>query len=358
MCVCAESFIMNLHHSGDFGEWGYFNGEVHKEEFDIDEISLVRIDLVAQDLGLFGNLMYYWRDPKKDFNSGLKILENDGSVFEMALNAADVGEIDVYVRHLSEDDLDKAMNVGEKSGVVIEELIAEGEFESNVRSAAVNEVGDSVVNTMVIEDVEFDGIVYMGDGDDEAELNSKPEAEPEHNDDAGDQEDAENEDSFGAAGDQQAEPVVEHDQQADLNEIGQTDFVQSEKEKANDFVDPDYDIVNGDEDLISILRETGQLKSRGRSGEGGGQAEGGHKTCGRPKSVGVQIDTGGVNATMTCEENDVLSDYGASDELNTASESEGEDHTLKKKRQRFPSFNAEKDMEDPTFVIGLLFRHK
>ena len=50
--------------------------------------------------------------------------------------------------------------------------------------------------------------------------------------------------------------------EAEFEEISQTGLGQSEQDKANDFFDPDYDIVNRDENFIEVLRETGQLKSR------------------------------------------------------------------------------------------------
>ena len=95
---------MHLHYGREFGEWRYHEGEVDHEIFEIDTISLVRFDLRAQELGLFGTMMYYWRHPDKDYKSGLKRLENDAIIFEMALSAADVGEVDVYVRHLNKDE--------------------------------------------------------------------------------------------------------------------------------------------------------------------------------------------------------------------------------------------------------------
>ena len=34
---------MHLYHNDDFGEWGYFNGEVHDEYMETDALSLVRL---------------------------------------------------------------------------------------------------------------------------------------------------------------------------------------------------------------------------------------------------------------------------------------------------------------------------
>ena len=52
------------------------------------------------------------------------------------------------------------------------------------------------------------------------------------------------------------------------------------------------------------------------------------------------------------------SEYETDEELNTASESEGERLGKKSKKKRFPSFNVDKDINDPQFVIGMLFRNK
>ena len=142
---------MNLHYGGHFGEWGYLNGEVDHEEFDIDRTSVVRIDLGARGLGVFENVMYYWRDPLKDYNSGRKILESDAGAFEMALNGLDAGEIDVYVRHLSEDDLFEAMNPMGR-GVVIEEIVEEkNENEVRSRLSGVNIVRSDRVNVSGVD---------------------------------------------------------------------------------------------------------------------------------------------------------------------------------------------------------------
>ena len=48
---------MYLHHNGEFGEWGYFNGEVHDECMETDELSLEKIDVVARNVGVTGNGM-------------------------------------------------------------------------------------------------------------------------------------------------------------------------------------------------------------------------------------------------------------------------------------------------------------
>ena len=61
--------------------------------------------------------------PGLDFKSDLKILENDASVIEMALYAADEGIVDVYVKHLTFEELEELVNPRRQSGVVIEEII-------------------------------------------------------------------------------------------------------------------------------------------------------------------------------------------------------------------------------------------
>ena len=49
--------------------------------------------------------MYYWRHLDKDYKLGLKRLENDTLVFEMTLHTINAGEVDIYMRYLSEDEL-------------------------------------------------------------------------------------------------------------------------------------------------------------------------------------------------------------------------------------------------------------
>ena len=77
----------------------------------------------------------------------------------------------------------------------------------------------------------------------------------------------------------------------------------------------------------------------------------------RPRSKGIHINSSGVDATMRVGDNEVESNYATSDELHKTSESDGEElRTVKK--VRFPNFNADRDMKDPTFSIGILFTTK
>ena len=99
--------------------------------------------------------MYYWRHPDKDYKSGLKRLENDATLFEMTLSAADAGEVDVYVRHLSEDELEDVLNKNQWSPVVIEEIINESEElptdkTTNLREKAQIKAAISLVQQLVI----------------------------------------------------------------------------------------------------------------------------------------------------------------------------------------------------------------
>ena len=81
------------------------------------------------------------------------------------------------------------------------------------------------------------------------------------------------------------------------------------------------------------MRETGQLRSRGSSGEGSRDKEVGNRPVGRPKAYRVEINSGRVDVTLRCEEHKVQSNYEASDELNTESELKDEDHIVNKKRK-------------------------
>ena len=112
---------MHLHYGGTFGEYGYYDGEVSHKLFNTDTIVVVRFDVWAMKLGQFGSVTYYLRHPKKDYKSGLKILENDAYVFKMALYTTNAGEVDVYVRHLTNEEVEEARNP-RKNRLVIEEI--------------------------------------------------------------------------------------------------------------------------------------------------------------------------------------------------------------------------------------------
>ena len=58
-----------------------------------------------------------------DFKSGLKRLENDTCIFEMALHGAYEGEIDVFVKHLNIFDLVELVMLRKESSMVIQEII-------------------------------------------------------------------------------------------------------------------------------------------------------------------------------------------------------------------------------------------
>ncbi|EEF30105.1 conserved hypothetical protein [Ricinus communis] len=87
-------------------------------------------------------------------------------------------------------------------------------------------------------------------------------------------------------------------------------------------VDSDYDIIDGDEDLQAVFRETGQLN------DGGGIIEG---------SSYYKHD---------------------SDKDVSASEAEDEEEGSKKKKLKFSKFNTEKNMEYTKFEVRMLFKDK
>ena len=62
---------------------------------------------------------------------------------------------------------------------------------------------------------------------------------------------------------------------------------------------------------------------------------------------------GGVESTLRFNENNADSDYGHSDELHTASDSD--DEGVGKQSKQFPIFNAEENTSNPTFKIGMIF---
>ena len=142
--------------------------------------------------------------PGLDFKSSLKILENDASVTEMALYAADERIVDVYVKHLTFEELEELVNPRRQSSVVIEEIVdSSQQVDENVVHLNSKSVGSRLcigyidssqhVSSVANDEVEMDGGMEGGD----------------------------------------------------------------------DLIDPDYNILEGDEDLIDVLRSTGQLNGDG-----------------------------------------------------------------------------------------------
>ena len=54
-------------------------------------------------------MVYYWIMSGMNFNSSLKRLENDTCVFEMALFGAGKGKINIFMKHLSDEDLQNSV---------------------------------------------------------------------------------------------------------------------------------------------------------------------------------------------------------------------------------------------------------
>ena len=256
--IYVDEFWVNLHYGGEFSEWSYMNGKVEHKYFEVDKIPLVRLDIWASTIGIEGEVQFYWREPNKDFNSGRKLLENDASVHEMALIGVEVGEIDVYVKHLSEEEVEDACNPVKTGGVVIEEIEEDNDNEANVRKSGVNAGrSDRVSEGRVVGDVFLgDELLYI-EGPTVEEVNE--------NENYGDVEDI-----GGANASVEDDAVVDND-----DAIGEANIEQSEQERKNNFFDPEYDIVNGDEDLISVLVETGQLKVGSTARAGQNEAQGG-----------------------------------------------------------------------------------
>ncbi|KAF2286995.1 hypothetical protein GH714_036796 [Hevea brasiliensis] len=92
------SFSLRIHHSGTLGEWGYYDGKTWKVHgLTWDTMSMVRIDRMCQGLKIKG----------------------------MLRQAEIEGIIDLYVQHLTTDDLRKAFRqqeVTEKSKLTFEEI--------------------------------------------------------------------------------------------------------------------------------------------------------------------------------------------------------------------------------------------
>ncbi|XP_050233517.1 uncharacterized protein LOC126682005 [Mercurialis annua] len=121
-------------------------------------------------------------------------------------------------------------------------------------------------------------------------------------------------------------------------------------------VDPDYDILDGDEDLTTELRSNGQLPEENEENEENEQDEENEENIGasqnraggRPKGK-AQFESGGVDRTIHQDTVGGDSEYVESDGNRSISDSEeegGED---------FNVFDEDHDHEGPTFSIGMLF---
>ncbi|XP_055961615.1 uncharacterized protein LOC126678274 [Mercurialis annua] len=139
--VDSEILEIVLHYDGEFGEGGYLWGEVCARCFDISQLSLNRLDLWAKKIGVKGLVMYYWRQPELDYHRGIKPLEHDRDVEEMARAALKEGVVDVYVRYLTSDDVH---NLVPESGPKLElkEIEEDGPFEP-VEDGPVEAVEDA-----------------------------------------------------------------------------------------------------------------------------------------------------------------------------------------------------------------------
>ncbi|XP_050216210.1 uncharacterized protein LOC126667282 [Mercurialis annua] len=156
--------------------------------------------------------------------------------------------------------------------------------------------------------------------------------------------------------DQNEVQAEEHSGQRGKNEGEKPTLDDVELNVEDYIVDPDYDIWDDDDDLITELRSTGQYFEEGPDAQHEDDVDVGssQRSGGRPRGESqAEFRPGGVDRTIHPEaddqEEEVDSDYIASDDNNTASESDGDG------RVKFRMFNEEKEMENPTFKNGLQF---
>ncbi|KAF2291241.1 hypothetical protein GH714_020829 [Hevea brasiliensis] len=71
---------------------------------------------------------------------------------------------------------------------------------------------------------------------------------------------------------------------------------------------------------------------------------------GRPKATEERMRNEGFGASLRFDTTDTNSEYGDSDELHSNSDSEGDGENV-----RFPEFNMDRDIDDPTFKVGMIF---
>ncbi|KAF2300758.1 hypothetical protein GH714_015588 [Hevea brasiliensis] len=300
------SFSLCIHHSGTLGEWRYYDGKtwtVHGLTW--ETMSMVRIDQMCQGLKIEGMLRYFWRQLGMDYREGLRSLSNETNIIEMCGQANIEGIIDLYVQHLTIDDLKKEFRqqeVTKKSKLTLEEI---------------DETGGGLRRVVILH--------TRGTFDDLGSLNTER-YDCLHT---------------SANGDDIGEDIIRHDNESQMlnakdDGIGQTVGNRSEVESQHD-----ADVRNDNESQMPNVEDDGTEQAFGNSSK----VESPHE----PDRVASQ----GLDRDIQDDGNDDQSDYAPSDELLTDIEDSKDDDCC-----RFPNFNAENDMKDPTFQIGMLFKNR
>ncbi|OMO82648.1 hypothetical protein COLO4_22892 [Corchorus olitorius] len=133
--------IVRFHYSGSFVGEGeslrYENGIVDELGIDPDKLSKIELEELLKDAGCKNVLHIYYKRPGLSMCRGLKLIESDFDVLDMAGELVERGEVDTYAVHKVDDPHDAVLEL--EYGEVIE-----GGNEAHVD--AVNDVGLDDVN--------------------------------------------------------------------------------------------------------------------------------------------------------------------------------------------------------------------
>ncbi|KAF2304369.1 hypothetical protein GH714_030524 [Hevea brasiliensis] len=217
-------FTLVLHVKGTKGEWGYYD-EVRWSVpyYQKDEMSLIRLDKLCQGIKIEGLLRYFWRLLGKDYREGLRPLGCDNDVLIMCQHAELEGSVDVYVEHLSVNDLRREFSRGidemkNKGGNEVE-----GDVGGNEADERVNEFEHAEQGTMYDE--------AIGNGYDKGRVEE------------------------GDCNDNPTGPIDSHTE-VRVEEVNHS--VQKQGRTEVDLMDKNYDMDDGDVDVQDVLHELDQ----------------------------------------------------------------------------------------------------
>ncbi|OMO85410.1 Transposase, MuDR, plant [Corchorus capsularis] len=119
--------IVRFRYAGSFVGEGeslrYENGILDELRIDPDRLSKIELEELLKDAGCKNVLNIYYKRPRMSMCRGLKLIENDWDVLDMAGELVEHGEIDIYVVHMVDDPHDAGLDAANDVG-----LHAENEF--------------------------------------------------------------------------------------------------------------------------------------------------------------------------------------------------------------------------------------
>ena len=126
-----------MYHGGKFNwqNYRYIDGHVDYVDLcDAKTMSVHEINYMVDKLGYYGCIVYYYLEPGKDFQSGLKELSTDKAIISFCNWAYKHKIIEVYCDHKTKNEIKRMamkslpfdMELIKKPGVTIEELDENG----------------------------------------------------------------------------------------------------------------------------------------------------------------------------------------------------------------------------------------